>query len=227
MQPLRHRTLGPSVAERIEDLLFTAQLSPGQRINESHLAAALGVSRGPVREALRLLEKHGLVQTRTNKGAYVCQVSASELADLYDIRATLEGLIGERAAGRMDAATLDILHSDLRAMTEASERDDSVAYYGINLRFHQRILERTGSAHLASIYAGISKQIALHRIAHPAPSAVVAASLSEHRSIVDALATGDMRLAGEAMRAHCRAGYHRICEQLQQQAASPHMESSP
>lgn len=218
MDPLAHRNLVPSVVERIEDLLFSAKLAPGSRINEVHLATALGVSRGPVREALRLLEKHGLVETRPNKGAYVRALGAADLADLYEIRATLEGLIGERAAPRIDAAALAALHHDLDAMAAAGT--DSVAYYRINLRFHQRILASTGSAHLASIYEGLAKQIALNRIARAAPREVVASSLQEHRAIVEALATGDSRLAGEAMRAHCRAGYHRILLQDQTEAAS-------
>jgi DNA-binding GntR family transcriptional regulator len=225
MDPLSHRNLVPSVVERIEGLLFSAKLLPGERINESHLAQSLGVSRGPIREALRLLEKHGLVQTQANKGAYVCRLSSEDMADLYDIRATLEGLIGERAATRIDATAIAGLHHDLDQMEQASARDDSVSYYGINLHFHERILAATGSSHLAGIYEGIAKKIALNRIANPAPREVVASSLQEHRHIVEALATGDSRLAGEAMRAHCRAGYHRILQQARddgEQHASEH-----
>jgi DNA-binding GntR family transcriptional regulator len=204
---LARRTLGPTVAARIEELLFTAQLKPGERINECHLAAELGVSRGPVREALRLLEKHGLVATQPNKGAYVSDFSDDEIAELYDIRATLEGLIGERAAPRIDAATLAALEADLAAMGDAA---DSTVYYRLNLGFHHRILAATSSPHLAGIYGGIARKLALRRIAQPAPTESLADSLREHHGIVSALATRDSRLAGEAMSAHCRASYHRF-----------------
>ena len=103
------RSLAAGIALRIEAMILDGTIAPGERINEVRLSASLHVSRAPVREACRRLERHGLVEVRPNLGTFVCTLDARDIADLYDLRANLEDLVGRRAAERIDDGRLAAL----------------------------------------------------------------------------------------------------------------------
>jgi DNA-binding GntR family transcriptional regulator len=204
------RSLALGVGERIEALILGGELKPGQRINEVHLAAALRVSRAPVREACRRLERHGLVEMRPNLGAFVCTLDARDIAELYDLRAALEDLVGRRAAERCDAARLGQLDAVMAEMADlAAAGGPSRDYFLTNQRFHALIVAAAASRHLAEAYAGATKRLALYRIGQVACPADMAASLTEHRGILAALRARDPAAAGRVLADHCRSGYHR------------------
>lgn len=203
------RSLATGVGERIEALILAGGLKPGQRINEVRLAAELRVSRAPIREACRRLERHGLIEVRPNRGAFVCELDASGIAELYDLRAALEDLVGRRAAERCDQGRLAALAALVEEMAALAAADDSHGYFLANHRFHAQIVAAAASRHLADAYAGATKRLALYRIGQRAGSEDLAASLAEHRAIHAALAARDPAAAGRALADHCRAGYHR------------------
>lgn len=203
------RSLATGISARIEEMILAGDLKPGQRINESHLGAALRVSRAPVREACRRLERHGLVLTKPNRGTFVCRLDEQDVADLYDLRIALEELVGRRAATRIGADRLGELHDVLERLRAIAAAGGSRDYYRVNLRFHDIIVAAAGSEHIADAYHGVTKRLAIHRIGSVASPADLAASLAEHEAIAAALAAHDAAAAGQALAEHCRRGHRR------------------
>lgn len=203
------RSLATGISRRIEELILGGELKPGERINEVRLAATLKVSRAPVREALRRLERHGLVETRPNFGSYVVVLDRQDIAELYDIRIALEELVGRRAAERMDPVRLARLEAELARCAACAAAGDSRGYYRANLDLHAVIVAAAGSRHLADAYAGVVKRLAVCRIGNPASAADMRTSLAEHQAVVEALRRRDPTAAGQALGDHCRSGFHR------------------
>jgi DNA-binding GntR family transcriptional regulator len=203
------RSLARGLSERIEAMILAGELKPGQRINESHLATALRVSRAPIREACRRLERHGLVEVRPNLGTFVCTLGDDDIAELYEIRIALEELLGRRAAPRIDELALRELDTCLERLAEHGAAGDSHAYYVANQRFHAVIVAAAGSRHLADAYAGAAKRLAIYRIGQRASAEDMRVSYAEHASIVTALRAHDAVAAGLALAEHCRRGVER------------------
>jgi len=212
------RSLARGLSERIEAMILTGELRPGQRINESHLAAALKVSRAPVREACRRLERHGLVEVRPNLGSFVCTLDDRDIAELYEIRIALEELLGQRAALRIDEPALAGLDACLQRLAAHCAAGSSRAYYVDNQLFHAVIVTAAGSRHLADAYAGAAKRLAIYRIGQLASAEDMRASHAEHARIVDALRARDPVAAGQALAEHCRRGVER---HLRRAASTP------
>jgi DNA-binding GntR family transcriptional regulator len=187
-------------------------LTPGQRINEPDVASRLGVSRVPVREALRELESSGLVQARKHAGVFVRQLAAPEIRDLYQLRALLDGFAGIQAAlhpAADNAALLRVLDDATERMRQAAARQDVQCYYSENLRFHWAIIEAAGNQSLSDTYRGIVQKLHLSRLKNLAQDIGMQASISEHLEIVQALRQGDPErcntlLAEHVGRAHSR-----------------------
>jgi len=203
------RSLTTGVTERIESMILSGEMKPGERINEVRLGTMLRVSRAPIREACRRLERHGLVEVRPNLGAFVCTLDARDVAELYDLRTALEALVGRRAAERIDAARLTRLDAFMADLAPLADQGDSAAYYLANQRFHEVIVEAAGSRHLSDAYDGVTKRLSLYRIGRPAPPSDLQTSFAEHQAIMAALRARDPSAAGTALADHCRSGYHR------------------
>lgn len=204
----RDTTLSTLVAGRIESFILSGRLSAGTRINEAVLARELGVSRGPVREAARLLASQGLVEFVANKGAYVREVSREELAEIYMLRALLTGFACELAARR--GGSMERVEALYAQMQEAVAANDSAAYYRLNLEFHARLVEMSGSARLKTMLEGLVKEQHLFRQMSLTRGPDMAQSNREHRAILDVLARGDGEAARQLGEAHVRAGRDRF-----------------
>ena len=123
-QKLRKRSLVVEVRDEIERMILEGELQTGERLNEIHLADRLGVSRGPVREAARALEREGLVKAVVNQGVYVRSLSAQEALELYDLRAMLAGYLCARVAEAGDPMAIMALRSFVTQMQVAAEAGD-------------------------------------------------------------------------------------------------------
>lgn len=208
---LRQRsTLSTLIAERIEGSILSGDLAAGERINEAVLAKELGVSRGPIREAARLLVSRGLVEFIANKGAYVREIAPEEMREIYDLRALLTGqacALAAQKAGEEGVARLNDLHERMSKAAEKSEADE---YYRLNLEFHDVLVELADSPRLKEFLAGLVREAHLFRqvslLRHPDMST----SNEEHGRIVEAIASGDEHLAREQGEAHVRAGKRRF-----------------
>lgn len=229
LEIVRTRSLASLVAQEVERLILAGEISPGTRLNEQALAARLGVSRGPVREAIRGLERGGLVVAVVNQGSYVRRVSAEEALDLFDLRVVLTGYACARLAAAITAPQLATLRGHVAAMDEAIRADDAAGYYAHNLDFHADLLRFAGNARAQRIDDDLGNELHLFRRRALVQPENMRESNAEHAAIVRALATGDAAAARAAGEAHITSGKQRFARshaavtgtiQPHQQAAS-------
>ncbi|WP_052280353.1 FCD domain-containing protein [Nocardia vulneris] len=196
------------IADELEQMIITGALSGGDRINESSLAARLGVSRGPVREALRQLEYGKLVEFRTNRGMFVREVSVTEAAQLYDIRASLFGLAGRLAAEQVTPEQVRELRTKVDRLQAAVPTVDD--YYPRNVDLHRALVALSGNPRLVSLYDDVSKELHLFRRHGLETDAARHLSNDQHAAILDTLAAGDTTTTAHLMEAHILSGKDRM-----------------
>lgn len=213
-------TLTTQVHREIERRILTGEIKAGEKIGEAALADSLGVSRGPVREAIRALELAGLVSVVANRGAIVRSIGLDEVVCLYELRGAIFAYACERVARRRTEAMLATLHDQVVGMEQAVARDDLATYYRLNVEFHASLLEMSGNARARSAYEGVVKEMHLFRRRSLSKVPNVDASLAEHRDILDAIERGDADAAREAGRIHVVHGCRRFLDTLDEADAS-------
>lgn len=216
--PARARTprllLASTIVEELKRAIEAGDLKPGERINEATLAAQMGTSRGPIREAIRMLTGMGLVTPVANRGVFVRQVSIPEMIEIYDMRALVFGYACERATEFMTATRLKALQSLIAQMEAAARAGKGALYYELNLRFHRTVLEFSNNRRAAQTYENCVKELHLFRRPAFDYAAKMARSNQEHRAILEAMASGkgsDARKKGEQ---HVLSGRQRLLESL-------------
>lgn len=202
-------TLSTLIAERMEGSILSGGLPAGSRINEVTLAKEYGVSRGPVREAARLLASRGLVEFIVNKGAFVREVDADEMLEIYSLRALLTGHACERAAQAAPEEKQGLL-TMLAEMDKAAAAADADAYYSLNLAFHDRLNALAQSPRLTEMLSSLIREMHLFRQVSLARYPDMTRSNIEHKRIVDAIIDGDSDAARCAGEGHVRAGMARF-----------------
>lgn len=219
IQMLNKSTLPMLVQEEIERLIMTGQLLPGSRVNETEFAQRFGTSRGPVREALRALEEVGLVRNEKNRGVFVREISFDEADEIYELREALEEIVGKRVATRATQEQIGVLHGLVDEMEHAADQEDAAEYAGLNLRFHELLLQTAASEKLTETYKRLVKELHLFRMRALTDGGGLHVSAPEHREIIKAIESRDSARAGEVLRHHVatsRARMHRAYERYQQ-----------
>jgi phosphonate utilization transcriptional regulator len=199
---LRANSLATAAQQEIERMILDGELGPGAKLTEAWLSERLGVSRGPIREAFRMLEEAGLVRQEKNRGVFVRDIPHEEAAEIYDLRAAMDELVGRRVAVNITPAQMKTLRGIVDRMEQAVKVDDRDAYHLLNLQFHDRLVEFAGNRKMAAIYGKLVKELALYRRRNLADGAVLPHSAAEHRAILKAIASGDAEQAGKAMYDH-------------------------
>lgn len=215
------RSLVDVIAERIEQAIVSGQLRPGERLSEQGLAASLGVSRGPLREAIRRLEGRKLLERTPNIGVRVATLSPRDLEEILQIREVLEGQACALAARNMADADIAALRALLESHAEQEALREGRAYYqeAENYDFHFRILSGSGNRRLAELLTGeLYYLLRVYRYRSSTNPGRAAEALAEHRAIVDAIARRDPEGAEAAMRAHLRNARRSVAETV---AAEP------
>jgi DNA-binding GntR family transcriptional regulator len=201
---LAPRALYEEVAELLRQRIFSRELAPGSWIDEMKLAEEYGISRTPLREALKVLAAEGLVTMKVRRGAYVTEVSEKDLSDVYHLLSLLEsdaaGVVAERASDAQ-IAELQSLHKQLEAAAGHREK-----FFAINERFHMRLLEIAGNRWRDQMVADLRKVMKLNRHNSLLKSGRVKESMLEHRAIMEALARRDAKAAVKKMQEHFRNG---------------------
>jgi len=201
---LSPRALYEEVAELLRQRIFKRELEPGSWIDEMKLAEEYGISRTPLREALKVLAAEGLVTMKVRRGAYVTEVSDTDLADVYHLLSLLEsdaaGVVAQRAT-EAQIKELQALHKDLESA--AGNRDK---FFAINERFHMRLLEIAGNRWRDQMVADLRKVMKLNRHNSLLKSGRIQESLAEHRAIVEALSKRDAKATVKRMQEHFRNG---------------------
>jgi phosphonate utilization transcriptional regulator len=212
LQLVQSNSLPALVQAEIEQLILTGELAIGQRINESDLALRFGMSRGPIREALRALEESHLVRSEKNRGVFVREVSVAEADEIYDVREALDQLIGQRVAERATPEQLHDMQTVVAAMDDATAVPDIKAYHALNLKFHDMLVDFAGNARLTETYRLLTKGLLLFRLRGLQDGGGFSVSNTEHKAIVEAIAARDSVRAGRLLRRHAvdsRARMHK------------------
>ena len=217
---LQTSSLASVVQSELERMILAGELAPGAKLTEVALAARLGVSRGPLREAFRMLEEAGLVRTEKNRGVFVRDVALAEAVEIFDLRAAMDELVGRRLAEHITPVQLKEVRGLVDQMEQAVKAKDAHHYHLLNLRFHDRLVELAGNAKLTAIYRKLIKELSLFRRLNLADGWLLPVSVGEHRQIVKAIASGDAHAAGRAMFEHAMDSKERtIKNNLRQQQA--------
>mgnify|MGYP003109946033 CR=1 FL=1 len=206
VKPLqRAESLSSQVYREIERIVMSGQLEPGSKVNEYTLAEQLGVSRGPVREATRALVQAGLLVAVPARGVFVRELSEVEIAENYDVRALLTGLMCARAAERRTDAAIAELNRLIGQMDDAISKRAIVDYYRANLTFHSLIAKVADHACSTRIYDDLIRETHFLRRSLHAP----AQTNEEHREMVSAIADGDVEHARRIGEEHVFHGKRR------------------
>lgn len=201
------RSLVDVVAERLEAAIISGELAPGTRLSEQSLANSLGVSRGPLREAIRRLEGRTLIERTPNIGVRVAALSPSDLDDLLVVREALEGMACALAAQNLTKSELDGLEKLLGEHETQKSLKTGTGYYqeSRDFDFHFRIARASKNERLISMICGdLYDLLRIYRYKSSTMKGRASQALGEHREILDALKARDSEKAEQKMRAHIR-----------------------
>lgn len=205
---LTPRALYEEVAELLRQRIFNRELEPGSWIDELKLADEYGISRTPLREALKVLAAEGLVTMKVRRGAYVTEVSEKDLADVYHLLALLEsdaaGVVAARASSR-ELAELEQLHAELEAAARPGQVDRE-HFFALNERFHMRLMAIADNRWRDQVVADLRKVMKLNRHNSLLKSGRIEESLKEHRAIMAAILERQPATAAARMQEHFRNG---------------------
>lgn len=211
LELLRQQSLASLAQQELERRILSGELAAGDKLNEVDVATALGISRGPVREAFSALSRAGLVRVEKNRGVFVRQVSLEEASEFYEVRAALEGLIGKLAARRIAIDEIEQLRGVVRRMhlVQKSRRADE--YFALNVEFHDILARAARNNALLANYRGVVNQLDLYRRATISRSVEnIPLSTGEHEAIVEAVAARDEARAESLMTQHVLVSRERL-----------------
>ena len=203
---MRSESLSSVVQDEIEQRILSGAQDAGSRINENALAAELGVSRGPIREACRGLVEMGLLTVIVNRGFFVREVTRKEAVDVYAVRASLMRLAGETLAARITEPQIEALEALVADMDRAESDGNFDAFYTLNREFHDRIVDFAENDRLRALCDGLVKELHLYRRRSLLQGGGLNVSNDEHKEIMDALRSRDPAAAGAALETHILAG---------------------
>lgn len=213
---LKTSSLTSVVEKEIERLILGGKLRPGERLNEFQLANRFGMSRGPLREAMRSLNAKGLVDVVRNRGVFVREIPVDEALEIYDLRSAIFGLAGRLLADKLTDEMLSKLKGFLKTMDEHAANGDFDAYYPVNLAFHAFLVTSTGNRTLVREYQSFVDRLHLCRTRTLVQAKGLSVSNYEHREMVDALASGNLSRAHEAFFRHVQRAKLRFLSTLEE-----------
>ena len=217
--PIANKSLAPrplyeEVAELLRQRIFKRELEPGNWIDELKIADEYGISRTPLREALKVLAAEGLVTMKVRRGAYVTEVSKSDLADVYHLLSLLESdAAGVVATKATDAELMELqkLHKELQAAAKPvkagkAQKPNTDQFFALNEQFHMRLLAIANNCWRDQMVADLRKVMKLNRHNSLLKTGRIAESLAEHQAIMDALLARDAAGTQQRMREHFANG---------------------
>ena len=200
--PLENRTLREQVVDHLREEILASRLAPGTELGEAALARSLGISRGPLREALGQLTAEGLVTIVPRRGAVVTRLTRKEFIDAYQLREALESLAIRLAVPRLTAGQ----RAELRAMTECMERQaaagDTGGFFETNRAFHRLLVEASDNAKLEAVHSQLIAQMGRLLSRSAELRGGLEQSAAEHRALLAAIDAGDAALSARLMEEH-------------------------
>lgn len=200
--PERPVTLSEAVQKALENLIFSGELKPGERLDEGELATHFNASRTPVREAFKALEGLGLVEIRGRQGVTVAKLSLPVLIEMFHVMASLEGLCARFAARRATAVQKRALVKTHEALRAALKDGDTQRFYDINQDFHDQLYAASNTEYVAEQTRALRKRVAPYRRYVTNQPGRMNATIGEHQRIIDAIAAADAQAAYDAASDH-------------------------
>ena len=206
MQRIEHANLSlvNQAYQELKRIILEHQIPQGGKLNEAELAAALGISRTPIREAINRLAKEGLVESFPQRGAFVIQVSGEDVFELFLIRENLEGLAACLAAERMTESDLGTLESCIKGFKEPYGKREIQRYAREDFKFHETIIRLSHARRLTDLISTLYDHIRIFRLTTMGLSNRMKTSLAEHKRIVGAFRDKNAAEAERLMRRHIR-----------------------
>jgi len=221
-QPIGRKALAVEITERLRQMILEGQLQPGEKINEKLLTQQFGVSRTPLREALKVLAADGLLELIPNRGAIIPRQSTAELAEVFRVLATLEGLAGELAAENAAQADLDEIAALTRDLRDSYDAQDRPTYFRINQLIHAKILSAARNETLARMHGSIASRLQRARYQSNLTAERWAAAVEEHEAIAEALLARESERSGRLLKTHLSRKFDSInLQQIDRSGGSP------
>lgn len=197
-----YKPLREVVLEALREAIKEGLLQPGERLMEIQLAEELGVSRTPIREALRKLELEGFIVMVPRKGAYVADITIKDIADIFEIRVSLEALAAGLAAERITGEEIEEMERSLVEKRSAIDRGDMEALVEVDTRFHEAMYRASRNDRLEFIISNLREHIQRFRVLSLAHPGRMKHSLDEHRALLEAIESHDVALARQLAQEH-------------------------
>jgi DNA-binding GntR family transcriptional regulator len=202
ISPISRRPLHEEAVDRMRDLIVRGDLAPGSRLNERLLCAQLGISRTPLREAIKLLATEGLVELLPNRGAVVARIDAARLAETLQVMGALEGLAGELACRHASAERIEEIRALHRQMLTKHARGDLAGYFHYNQAIHLSIVKASGNSVLANAYRQLNANVRRARYMANLSKERWDEAVREHEQILEALAGRNVAALKRLLRDH-------------------------
>ncbi len=215
-----YKPLRDIVFETMRDAILTGKLSPGERLMEMQIAEEMGVSRTPVREAIRKLELEGLVVMVPRKGAYVAGISIKDVVDVFEVRAALEGLAASLAAERITDEEIDQLERSIVSISEVSDGKNIGSVVEKDIGFHDIIYRASRNEKLIQIITNLKEQLQRFRATSLATPGRSKQAVDEHRQIVEAIAERNAELAEKLARQHIENAENIMLQEIKKKKES-------
>lgn len=199
-----HRPLREIVYEELKRQILMGKITPGMRMMEVELAEEMGVSRTPVREAIRKLEKEGLVTIEPRRGAYASDISVKDMVDVLEVREDLEGFAAFLAADRITQAEVDELREITENYSEAVRNNDTEKMITFDERFHKKIVASSGNKTLIQLSETVQELALRFRYLYYDDFSRYVNMPVEHKEIIDALTSGNGDMARQSADDHVK-----------------------
>jgi len=215
MKVIEKKTLHEEIANNLRELIMAGELQKGDKIKEDELCSSMGISKTPLREALRVLSVEGLIRLVPNRGSFVSTPTFEEIREMFGVMSVLEGVCAREAAEKMGEKDLAILEKLHKKLEENYRRKAQREYIRINNQFHSFVQELAGNRTLNQIVNGLRKKILLYRYQSLNLPERFAQSIQEHRDLLEAFRKKDPKKAETLMRRHLK----KQCEALEKLAS--------
>ncbi|WP_254799442.1 GntR family transcriptional regulator [Falsochrobactrum tianjinense] len=203
-------SLHDAILNRLRDLIITGELMPGSKINEAQICARLGVSRTPLREAIKFLASEGLVELVPRRGAVVKKFTAKETRDMLDVIKSLEQIAAEKACETASDAGIAHIRNLHDEMVAAYERGDRLTYYKLNQTIHVSIVALADNSALSDVHTVLQTRLKRIRfVGHEGP-VKWAAAVSEHVEMIEALEARDAQRLKDVIGRHLTQAWIRV-----------------
>lgn len=220
--PGRSRSLMDVIYDYLREQILSGDLPPGAALRQAHLAMKMGVSRAPVREALKALDSVGLVVFRPRRGYHVARLDVGEIVEIFEIRAILEEYGGRLAAQMRTAADIQALEELYAQMDDYTDQTPAniATWAALNEKFHTRLFQASGRRHLCRTTDTLRDIVERYVRADGAMAGRIDQAQIEHRQILDAFRAGHADEVGRLSRLHCEHTCRRLIASLKSPRAS-------